>query len=428
MSRQPAFSIAQINPADFDSRAQVTTALREEFGPVYFDQGVNTWVVLGLDPLLDAAKDKDNERFSSRIVAFDPNQPQRWDALLSNAFIFLDGKEHAGMRGAVRDGFGPRAVREFHSAIESSVVDLTDRIHANGSRFDVVKDFAVPLPVAVMGKLLGIPEADRAGLLASASKFFTVFSSLVRSPQLDALGNEASTEIDTYFTTFLERVRSGEVDSTPVTQYFLQGREAGHFPTEQILRVNLAQMWVGGIFSTTSIIGRGTSLLLEHPDQLAQLRATPSLIPAATQELLRYVSPLYTINRVATKDTEFWGQRITRGDSVILVAGAANRDPSRFEDPDVLNLQRFADQRSANKAATPAPFGTGLHVCLGERLANRELELAFAALVGLNDLTFASPTRSPDTGSIPISLGPSSLPVSYDGIQRPTNRAPIFGT
>jgi cytochrome P450 len=233
---------------------------------------------------------------------------------------------------------------------------------------ELVDDFAFPLPITVIAELLGIPVEDR--------NSFRRWSAALVTPALTPEDMEAFTTMVGEFVAYLhdlfERRRSTPGDD--LVSALLRVEEGGDMLSEQELSSMVALLIIAGHETTVGLIGNAVLGLLQHPEQRAALSRDPSRITRAVEELLRYDSPVErTLARWATADVELGGQTIKKGDAMVAVIGSANRDPSRFERPDTLDVDREDVKHLA--------FGRGSHYCLGAPLARLEAEIALTTLL-----------------------------------------------
>ena len=232
---------------------------------------------------------------------------------------------------------------------------------------DLSADYAFPLPITVIADMLGVPHADQ-------DRFREWSDAIVRP----AIGPEALErffgqmgEFVEYLTNLFAARRAEPQDD--LVSALLAARDEADALTEEEVFGTVVLLIVAGHETTVGLIGNAVVNLLSHPDQLELVRADPSLIPGAVEEVLRYEGPVErTLNRWAATDVELGGQEIRRGELVIAIVGAADRDPERFEDPDRLDIQRDDTRHLA--------FGRGSHYCLGAPLARLEAEIALETL------------------------------------------------
>lgn len=340
-------------------------------------------------------------------LALTEEEVAAWSSGMPKAFEFIDqhmlnrdGDDHRRLRRLVTKAFTPRMVEQLRPRIQEIADELIDAVEER-REMDLVDEYAFPLPITVIAELLGIPIADR--------DRFRRWSNAIVTP---ALGPEAMAEFGALMGDFVaylhhlfERRRADPADD--LVSALLQVRDGGDALSEQELFSMVVLLIVAGHETTVNLIANAVLALLEHPDQLADLRRDPARIPAAIEECLRYDGPVErTLNRWATGDVELGGHTIRRGDTVIAILGSANRDPHRFPDPDVLDIAREDTKHIA--------FGRGSHYCLGAPLARLEGEIALATLLRrLPGLRLAVPRDELAWRPVPLFRALASLPVAW---------------
>jgi cytochrome P450 len=311
-------------------------------------------------------------RFSSNPSHLGGERPQVGPRRVdTKVLLFLDPPDHTRLRSLVAKAFTPAVVRRLRPRVEQLVAELLDAAAERGS-LELIADLAYPLPVAVICELLGVPAGDRA--------LFGTWSSdasrlLDRDIDLDEAaverGGAAIAGFTEYFGGLIQRRRAGPRDD--LLSGLIAAEEDGQRLSWEELFTTIILLYLAGHETTVNLIGNGALALLRHPDQLERLRREPSLAPSAVEELLRYDSPVHLTARIATTDLAVAGVPVPRGDQVIALVAAANRDPAVFADPDGLDVGR-RDNRHLS-------FSAGMHYCLGAALARLEGEVAFAALL-----------------------------------------------
>jgi pimeloyl-[acyl-carrier protein] synthase len=310
------------------------------------------------------------------------------------------------LRGLVARAFTPKRVADLRPTAEAITAGLLDDIRvavASGEVVDVIRALAYPLPVRVICALLGVPESDAASFTRwSRALVRSLDPSVLRSAEVDAAIADAEGDLAGYLEDLLSfrRTRPGEDLLSALATVEADGDRI--LPKEV---VDLALLLlVAGHETTVNLIGNGVLALLRAPDQLELLRRRPELVAGAVDELLRFDSPVQMTQRVAIEDVEVGGDRVRAGDEIALVLGAANRDPSVFPEPNVLDVTRDARRHVA--------FGGGIHHCLGAALARQQGHVALSALLTrFSRLELAgSPVRRP-TFTL---RGLESLPVVFE--------------
>jgi cytochrome P450 len=284
-----------------------------------------------------------------------------------NVMLRSDPPVHTRLRGLVSKAFTPRAVEKLRGRVE----ELADALLADlarRERFDLIHDFAVPLPVTIIAEMLGIPARDRA-LFKRWSDDLVGFLDPLVSPGAERLRATVA-EFDAFMDAIGDERRRRPADD--LVSALVLAEEQGDRLSRDELRSTLALLLAAGNETTTNLIGNGTLALLAHPDAWARLREEPSIVPSAVEELLRFDSPVQFTARIALEDVEWRGHRLRKGENVVLALGSANRDPEVFADPDRLDLAR-AENRHLS-------FGHGAHFCLGAPLARLEGQVALTAL------------------------------------------------
>ncbi|MGH8972701.1 MAG: cytochrome P450 [Acidimicrobiia bacterium] len=293
-----------------------------------------------------------------RMVERRPHRP---------SMITANPPAHACLRGAAKGAFMPPRLEGVRPRIARLVSDRLDRLAALGEA-DVVAELAYPLPVSVIGELLGVPEEDRDGLRPLVLALATA-DDPDPSPGAVRRAEGASQELETYFNALVATRRArpaGDLLSSLVAQH-----DSGSLDQDELYSTVLL-LFTAGFLTTTNLIGNGLLALLRHPDEMARLWRNPALIGSAVEEMLRHDTPIQLVHRQVMKDIEMDGHHLSRGETVVALLAAANRDPARFADPD-----RFDVGRSDN---VHLAFAWGIHFCLGARLARMEAQLVFAGL------------------------------------------------
>jgi cytochrome P450 len=291
-------------------------------------------------------------------------------AEMSRWMLFQDPPDHTRLRGLVAKAFTPRAIERIRVRTQEIVDGLIDRV-ADADGMDAIADFAFPLPVTVIAEMLGLPTAD-----ADRCRAWTIAAGRVldpnQTPEQVGRAIEAVEHLSGYVREQVEQRRRMPGDD--LLSVLIAAEDGGERLSEDELVSTVNLLFGAGHETTVNLIGNGLLALLRNPDQLSRLRTDPSLVPNAVEELLRYDSPAQLVRRWAREDLEVCGARVAAGDELLLLAGAANRDPERFPDPDVLDVGR-ADVRHVS-------LGGGPHFCLGAMLARMEGQVAFGALAG----------------------------------------------
>jgi cytochrome P450 len=395
---------------DFRAQTYSTFAQMRAEDPVFCQPGLDgetmIWFVTRHDDVVRVLLD--DERFvRDPSLALTPEQLEESTNQMPDSFAFIEqhmlnrnGADHRRLRRLVTKAFTPRMVEQLRPRIEEIASELLDAVEARGE-MDVVEEYAFPLPITVIAELLGIPVADR--------DRFRRWSNAVVTP---VFGRDALAEFGTLMADFVaylhalfERRRSEPAED--LISALLQVRDGGDALSEQELFSMVVLLIVAGHETTVNLIANAVLALLEHPDQLAELRRDPARVPAAIEECLRFDGPVErALNRWAASDVELGGHTIRRGDDVIVILGSANRDPERFPGPDVLDLERDNVKHVA--------FGRGSHYCLGAPLARLEGEVALTTLVRrLPGVRLAVTREELRWRPVPLFRSLASLPVAW---------------
>jgi cytochrome P450 len=309
-----------------------------------------------------------------------------------------DPPVHTRLRRLVWKAFTPRRVARLRPRVAEIAAGLLDEMQATGGGTDLLRAYARPLPGAVLCELLGVPEGDRSWISAAVTDY-------ERPEEADRV----TRQLAAYLTELIAAKRADPGDDLLSALALVRddvsedGSGAGLTDTEA--RSVAFQIIMGGFGTTVNLIGSGTLALLTHPEELARLRADPSLLPAAVEELLRFTNPLnHATDRFTTQDMTVGDVVIAASEWVFMAISSANRDPARFPDPDRLDLSRDTSGHLA--------FGHGIHYCLGASLARVEAEVALGALLArFPGLSLAVPPAELRWRPVSLMNGLESLPV-----------------
>ncbi|MFI5040950.1 MAG: cytochrome P450 [Acidimicrobiales bacterium] len=350
--------------ADLRSRAAVH--------PVRLADGHDAWLVVRYDEAFAALND---HRLSKDMhAALASGGGVVAEGLPGPAFarhmLSVDPPDHTRLRRLVSGAFSPRRIEGLRAPTQTIVDDLLDDVAACGPDrpVDLVAGFAFPLPFTVICELLGVPEGDR-GELGDG-----LLGLLVPTPTPKTYAR-AKQHSDRVVTMLGALVEAKQVDpGDDLVSELISARDGDARLTTQELLSTIFQLFVAGHDTTASFIGNSLVALLRNPKQLERLRSNPDLLPAALEELLRYDAPVpHSTFRYATEPVDLGGFTIPAGAQVLICLAAADRDPTRYEHPDLLDIDRAAARHLA--------FGHGIHHCLGAPLARMEGHLALAGVL-----------------------------------------------
>lgn len=291
-------------------------------------------------------------------------------ANLSHTMLVVDPPDHTRLRGLVTKAFTARRVADMRPRIAALVNEQLDRV-AGAGQMDVIRDIAHRLPVIVICDMLGIPEDHRSAFLVGSNVSGRILDPVPMSAEELERANTGTAMANVYFDKLCELRRREPQDD--LTTELVKAEEAGDRLTAEELRANIGLLFGAGHETTTNLIGNGLLALHRHRDQWERLKADPSLIPNAIEELLRFDSSVQMTGRATLTEVEVGGVTLPAGESVVQLLGAANRDPAQYPDPDRLDVGR--------QNIRPMSFGGGIHHCLGAQLARLEGELVFTALL-----------------------------------------------
>lgn len=345
--------------------------------PVAWFDAIKGWVLTRHDNV--SAVLRDNRFSSKRFAGGLERESLRGNSAVAemfqsrtNAMLSCDAPRHTRLRSLVSKAFTPRAVEAMRPSIAELVDGLINDAQARGP-IDIMRDIAGPLPVAVIAVMLGIPPEDR-GRFKHWSDDIAAAANVVQGLSDETLVRAAVAyqELTEYFRALVGRLRSGQGEG--VLAAMAAAEEQGDKLNEAELYANAVLLLNAGHETTTNLIGNGTLALLQNPDQWKRLLENPELVEDAVEELLRYDSPVQFTSRSALEDVDLGGNHIAAGQVVMVMLGAANRDPEAFPDPDRLDVTR-------PEARHHVAFGQGPHYCLGAPLARLEGEEVFKALL-----------------------------------------------
>ena len=342
--------------------------------PVYWSDRFEAWILTRHSDVAAVIKDTDKFSNAERIPTLLRQLPPDTHANLadlSNHFsvglVHSDPPDHTRLRALVSKAFTPRSVESMRPRIESLVNELLEEAN---DEFDIVEQFAYPLPMIIISDMVGIPSSDREQFKAWSSQIFGFIGSGKPDAATAVRSQEALRELVAYFKQlFAHRRRHPGPD---LLSQLVLVEEAGDRLSEDELLSLCSTFVSAGHETTTSLIASGALTLLRHPHVASDVNNDANLVAALIEEVLRHESPLQRDLKVAAVDVEISGVEIRSGDLVYAMLGAANRDPAQFDDPDEFQLRRPRNRHLS--------FGFGAHFCLGAPLARLEAQIALAAV------------------------------------------------
>ena len=367
-------------------------AWMRQHAPAYFDESSGVWGITRYADIKEISKDP--ETFSNAGGIRPDN-----DAL--PMMIDTDAPEHVRRRRLVSEGFTPRRIRESEEGIRVICDAILDRVCEDGSA-DFVRDIAAPLPMIVIGNMLGVAPEDRADLLRWSDDMLKSLG----SPDPGAMEKAAmaGAEYATYIMAVAEQ-RKRDNQSDDLIGTLVHAEIDGDRLDDMSLIYESLLILIGGDETTRHVISGGMYELLRHPDQFAKLAADRSLLPGAVEEMLRWVTPIKNMARQMTRDVEFAGETLQKGQKLLLLYPSGNRDETVFDNPEEFDITRSPNDHMA--------FGFGSHFCLGNRLARMELTVMFDRLLDrLPDIALAEDAEPPKRAANFVS-GYETMPVVF---------------
>jgi cytochrome P450 len=334
--------------------------------PMVFPDGHEGWLVTGYDAVRQLMADT---RFSSRqdigilhMPYETPGMPAPTEPSpqMPGVFVAMDPPDHTRLRRKLTGAFTVKRMKQLEEHITDIAERQLDELARLTPPVDLVKAFALPVPSLVICELLGVPYADRETFQANSATFLE--KDVTLDEKMAAVGG-----LTTYLAELVTRKRAepGEDILSDLARH-------EDLTIEELTGIAFLLL-LAGHETTANMLALGTFALLEHPEQTAELRADPDLMPDAVEELMRYLSIADIFFRYATEDIELGGEKIGKGSTVIVSLLAANHDPQRFDNPDTLDIHR--------KARGHLSFGHGIHQCLGQQLARIEMRAGFGGLL-----------------------------------------------
>lgn len=340
--------------------------------PVHWDPYLHAWVVTRYDDVVDVFQRFSAKRTPSpeRLGALGMDRLAPIASLMVKQMLFLDPPEHTRVRHLAAAAFTPRRVARLRDRIREIAEELVDRF-AGDREMELLDDLANPLPAIVTAEMLGLPLEDHRKLKGWSQDFAEMLGNFQHNPGRSTAVLRSVEAMTSYFHDAVSdqaaEPREGLIHALATAEV-----DGDRFTEDEVV-ANVIVTMVGGMETTTNLIGNGLLTLFRHPEAMTKLREDLSLMPSAIEELLRFESPSQHTARLAPDDVELGGTRIKRHQAVIAVMGAANRDPARFSDPDTVDLTRPDNRHLA--------FAWASHFCFGAPLARIEGEVALTTLL-----------------------------------------------
>ncbi len=359
--------------------------LRRE-APIYWSDLWGCWILTRYRDIVSTLQSP--KRFSSvgRLTAameLPPPLREQVQPLVrhySQGLINVDPPDHTRIRQLVHKAFLPGTVGAMADDVEGIVERLIDEVQPRG-RMDIIRDFSYPLPVTVIARLMGVPAADHEKLKRWSGRIVEFMATPKPGPEVLMSSQEALLALQDYFRSIFKRRRVEPRED--LISALVAAEEAGERLTEEELVSTCVTLLIGGHETTTYLISSGVLALIQNPEQMRKLRANPDGARLAVEEMLRYEGPFQRNRRLATEATKLNGHTIEKGQLVVQMLGAANRDPAVFPNPDSFDIERRPNRHVS--------FGHGPHFCIGAPLARLEAPIAINALLRrLPDLEVAT--------------------------------------
>jgi cytochrome P450 len=405
----PSLSLFQLlDPAVHADPFPFYRRLREE-APVMWDPFMHTWVVTRYEDVHFVLKEFSADRTPD---------PKKMEALglpslgpvadlMARQMLFLDAPDHTRLRKLCMSAFTPRRVDAMEDKVREIAHDLIDQA-VQGGECELIADFAEPFPTIVTAGLLGVPLEDHRQLKAWSATFAEMLGNFQHNPDRVRDVLKCVADMTGYFRDAVREQERNPHDG--LIRSLMDAEVDGQRLSEDEVIANTIVTMVGGQETTTNLIGNGILTLTRQPDKMAQLRAHPEIIESAVEELLRYETPSQHTARIVKQDTEIGGKLMKKGEAVMAVMAAGNRDPERFPNPDELDLTRTDNRHLA--------FGWAAHFCFGAALARMEARISYLALLArMEDIRVAVPESTLEWRTNSGLRGLSALPLAFRPVE-----------
>ncbi|WML84152.1 cytochrome P450 [Streptomyces sp. VNUA74] len=382
----------------------VYRAMRES-APLVWHEATRSWIVSRYDDVERVFKDR-NGQFTTE------NYDWQLEPVHGKTILQLSGREHAVRRALVAPAFrGAELQDRFMPVIERNSRELIDAFRDTG-RADLVADYATRFPVNVIADMLGLDKADHGRFHGWYTSVIAFLGNLSGDQEVAAAGARTRVEFAEYMLPVIQERRENPGDDLLST--LCAAEVDGVRMSDEDIKAFCSLLLAAGGETTDKAIAGIFANLLSHPEQLAAVREDRTLIPRAFAETLRYTPPVHMIMRQSTSEVELSGGTIPAGATVTCLIGAANRDESRYRDPDRFDIMRddLTTTTAFSAAADHLAFALGRHFCVGALMAKAEVE------TGVGQLLDAMPDLRPDEGFDAaergvFTRGPQSLPVRF---------------
>jgi pimeloyl-[acyl-carrier protein] synthase len=370
---EPLFDpINHLPPGALENPYPLLTKMRERAPIIWSPQG-NQWLVVRYKEANSILR---NNTFGKRLDKWKhPKFIMRQAMRIfrrggSSSILLQDPPDHTRVRALVNSAFTPRVVRELESRITAITNHLIDNMEKK-QEFDLISDFAFPLPVTVIAEMLGVPSADQ-DQFKQWSRKITLGLDVSGKPIRLVHSFMAMEQLRRYLTKTIDSKRVGPGSDLISSMIAAQSADNQRLSKEELL-ANAILILIAGHETTTNLIANGVAALLKHPEQKQLFMENPALSSSAVDEILRFDPAVQIVRRLANSNTDIGGVTIRQNDGITVLIGACNRDPLVFSNPDQFDISR----ENSNRHLT---FGAGIHFCLGAELARTEARIALRQL------------------------------------------------
>ena len=383
--------------------------------PVHWNEPLQRWTLTRYADVLEAFRDRrlSADRMSGYAGRLPDPMREKMAPIMrifSNMMLLSDPPNHTRLRSLANKAFTPRVVEGMRSNIQAIVDQQLDAVEKAG-RMDVIGDLAYPLPVKVICEMLGVATEDQDQFKDWSDDLAAFLGDVRRIADLVEPAQSSALQMIDYLRGIIRECRQNPRDD--LISALVATEEQGDVFSEEELFSMFVVLQIGGHETTTNLIGNGTLALLQNLEEMQKLRGNPSLVETAVEEFLRYHSPVEYTARIAMEDLEIDGRRISKGQTISICIGAANRDPAQFPEPDRLDITRQDNRHLA--------FAFGPHFCLGAALARLEGQIAIGTMLRRMDQIRLEPPLSSESrlGDFPwrdnpVFHGLESLPVVFE--------------
>ncbi len=431
MASQPAFSRESLDDRLVNPEVMADESIHADYAELRAQDPVHWTEPTGYRPFWSITRhaditaiSKQNERFINRLRTYlSPIEIEQWtlatagDSHLFRTLVDLDDPQHMKLRKLTHSWFLPANLKTLEAEIAGIAKRHVDHMASLGGQCDFVSEVALWYPLRVIMRILGLPESDEGMMLQMTQEIFgpqdpdvMARSKLLTTDTGVQLPGSGNAQVDlfalvqqffAYFGKVTEDRRANPRDdlSTVIANGMIDGQPIGQMEAISYYAI----VATAGHDTTSSSAAGGLLQLIRNPDQMAKLKADPSLIPGAVEEMLRWVTPVKHFMRTATEDSEIGGKTIKAGDSLALFYWSGNRDEAVFDNPDEFRVDRPSNPHTA--------FGNGVHLCLGLHLARMEIRALFSELLPrLESIELAGEPRNSVANFV---SGLKTLPIRY---------------